>query len=104
MASTKSQVAIVGVGKVGAAVAHALILGSIVDEILLVDVKVEFRDGHVADLSDAAYCTGSKTRVRAATYREASQCDIVVLAAGSKYSLGKILVSGRVGIFWPLLT
>lgn len=90
MASTKSQVAIVGVGKVGAAVAHALILGSIVDEVLLVDIKVEFRDGHVADLSDAAYCTGSKTRVRSATYREASQCDIVILAAGSKYSLGKM--------------
>lgn len=97
MVSTISQIAIVGVGKVGAAVAHALVLGSIVDEVLLVDVKVEFRDGHVADLSDAAYCTGSKTRVRAATYREASQCDIVVLAAGSKYSLGRVSSSHGLG-------
>lgn len=86
---SRSQIAIVGVGKVGAAVAHALVLGSAASELLLVDVKVDFRDGQVRDLSDAAYCANSATRVRAATYHEAAQCDIVVITAGSKYSVGK---------------
>lgn len=84
-----SRIAIVGVGKVGAAVAHALILRSVASELLLVDVKVSYRDGQVHDLSDAAYCNSSVTRVRAANYQEAAQCDIVVITAGSKYSLGK---------------
>ena len=40
-----SRIAIVGAGQVGGAVAYALILGSIVCELLLVDVKVDLRDG-----------------------------------------------------------
>jgi L-lactate dehydrogenase len=83
-----SRVAIIGVGQVGAAVAYALILGSIADELLIVDIRAEWRDGQVRDLTDAAYALGSRTRVHAAGYREASQCDIVVITAGSKFSYG----------------
>ncbi len=84
-----SRIAIVGAGQVGGAVAYALILGSVACELLLVDVKVDLRDGQVRDLSDVAYAAGGGTRVRAATHHEAGQCDIVVITAGSKYSLGK---------------
>ena len=83
------RIAVVGVGQVGAAAAYALILGSIASELLLVDVKVDLRDGQVRDLSDVAYSRNSGMRVRAATHREAGQCDIVVITAGSKYSIGK---------------
>ncbi|KAL4744227.1 hypothetical protein BDW72DRAFT_189018 [Aspergillus terricola var. indicus] len=86
-----SQIAIVGVGQVGAAAAYALVLGSIADELLLVDIRAAWRDGQVRDLSDAAYASRSKTRVYGATYREASQCDIVVITAGSKYLYGRSL-------------
>jgi L-lactate dehydrogenase len=84
-----SRIAVVGVGQVGAAAAYALILGSIANELLLVDVKIDLRDAQVRDLSDVTYSDNSGTRVRAATYREASQCDIVVITAGSKYSIGE---------------
>ncbi|CBF70728.1 protein ldhA [Aspergillus nidulans FGSC A4] len=84
-----SRIAIVGVGQVGAAAAYALVLGSIADELLLVDTRAAWRDGQVRDLSDAAYASRSKTRVYSATYREASQCDIVVITAGSKYLYGQ---------------
>ena len=84
-----SQIAIIGVGQVGAAAAYALIIRSIAKELLLVDTKVSFRDAQVRDLSDVAYSCNSNTRVRGATYREASQCDIVVITAGSKHSVGK---------------
>lgn len=90
---SKSRIAIVGVGQVGAAAAYALILGSVASELLLVDTKVDLRDSQVHDLSDVTYSGNSSTRVRAATYREASQCDIIVVTAGSKYYRGKTLIA-----------
>lgn len=90
-----SRIAIIGVGQVGSAAAYALILGSIASELLLVDVKVDLRDGQVRDLADVAYSSNSGTRVRAATYHEAGQCDIVVITAGSRSSLGKGSVRWR---------
>ncbi len=93
MASESSKaaprIAIVGAGQVGGAVGYALILGSVARELLLVDVKVDMREGQVRDLSDVAYAAGGGTRVRAASHREAGQCDIVVITAGSKYGTGK---------------
>jgi L-lactate dehydrogenase len=84
-----SRIAIIGVGQVGAAAAYALILNTVVNELLLVDVKTNLRDGQVRDLSDVSYRENSGTRVRAATYHEAGQCDIVVITAGSKFTIGK---------------
>jgi L-lactate dehydrogenase len=83
------RIALVGVGQVGGAAAFALILGSIASELLLVDNKIDLRDAQVRDLSDVAYCNNSTTRVRAATYHEAGQCDIIVITAGSKHTLGQ---------------
>ncbi|KKK22771.1 hypothetical protein ARAM_003911 [Aspergillus rambellii] len=83
-----SRIAIIGVGQVGAAAAYALILGSVANELLLVDVKSELRDAQVRDLSDVTYSGNRGTRVRAATYREAAECDVVVITAGSKYCIG----------------
>ena len=84
-----SRIAIVGAGQVGGAVAYALIPTSGASELLLVDTKVDLRDGQVQDLSDVAYSSKSRTRVRAATYSEASQCDIVIITAASRHPLGK---------------
>lgn len=83
-----SRIAIIGVGDVGAATAYSLILGSVCDELLLVDKKIDFRDGQVYDLSDATYRERSQTRVRPGTYKEAGQCDIVVITAGAKQKTG----------------
>jgi L-lactate dehydrogenase len=89
--TTKSgaRIAIVGVGQVGGATAYALILKSIASELLLVDNNMTLRDGQVRDLSDVAYNSNSSTRVRAASYTEAGKCDIVIITAGSKHTLGK---------------
>ncbi|KAK3943423.1 hypothetical protein QBC46DRAFT_377778 [Diplogelasinospora grovesii] len=84
-----SRIAIVGVGQVGGAAAYALVLSSTASELLLVDIKIDLRDAQVRDLSDVAYSSNSSTRVRAATYHEAGQCDIVVITAGSKRTLGQ---------------
>lgn len=83
-----NRVALIGAGQVGSAAAFALILNSVADEILIVDIRSNLRDSQVQDLSDVSSCCNSKTRVRAATYREASQCDIVVITAGSYCPIG----------------
>jgi L-lactate dehydrogenase len=84
-----SSIAIVGVGDVGAAAAYALILGSVAGELLLVDVKEDFRDAQVRDLSDATHRGHDSTRVRVGTFQEAGQCDIVVITAGAKQKRGE---------------
>lgn len=84
-----SRIAIVGAGQVGAAAAYALVLGSVASEVLLVDLKIGLRDAQVRDISDVRYNSNSGTRVRAASYEEVRECDIVVVTAGSKYAVGK---------------
>lgn len=84
-----SRIAIIGVGQVGAAAAYAIILHSLASELLLVDIKTQLRNGQVNDLSDVSYSCNSKTSVRAATHQEARDSDIVVITAGSNYSIGK---------------
>lgn len=85
-----SRVAIIGVGQVGVAAAYALMLESVADELLLVDVKPDLRDAQVHDLSDVAFHkSNNRTRVRAATHREAGQADIVVVTVGSKSPMGE---------------
>ncbi|EAW15023.1 lactate/malate dehydrogenase family protein [Aspergillus clavatus NRRL 1] len=87
------RIAIVGVGQVGGAAANALILGSVARELLLVDVKIPLRNAQVQELSDVSNMSGgAETRIRAGTYEEAGQCDIVVITAGSKYSVGETSV------------
>jgi lactate/malate dehydrogenase, NAD binding domain len=83
-----SSIAVVGVGDVGAAAAYALILGNVAGEVLLVDIKESFRDGQVLDLSDATYRGNTSTHVRAGNFKEAGQCDIVVVTAGAKQKPG----------------
>jgi len=82
-----SRIAIVGAGDVGAAIAFACIMHQVAGEVLLVDVKEDFRDAQVLDLGDASY-RGSPS-VRAATYKEAGQCEIVVVTAGAKQKPGE---------------
>jgi L-lactate dehydrogenase len=82
------RIAIVGVGEVGAATAFAILLDSLCDELLLVDTNIDKRDGQVQDLSDAACCRNSSTKVRAASYEEAGCCDIVIVTLGTKHRIG----------------
>lgn len=90
--NSKPRIAIIGVGQVGGAAAYALILSGIAAELLLVDIDIDLRDGQIQDLSDVAYSKNSNTRVRAATYREAAQSDIVVITAGSKHLIGQTTI------------
>jgi L-lactate dehydrogenase len=82
-----SRVAIVGAGSVGATIAYALLLQKVTSEIVLVDIDEEVVRGQVLDLSDASFI--SSTQIRAGNYKEAGQCDIVVVTAGAKQREGE---------------
>jgi len=84
-----AKVAIIGAGTVGAETAYSLVLRSICTELLIVDTKTDIRDGQVRDLSDAATREDKGTHVRAGTYKEAGQCDVVVITTGSMRMMGK---------------
>lgn len=88
-----SRIAIIGVGEVGGVVAYNLTLNSIASELLLVDVDLGVRNAQIEDLSDVAFCTNSTTQIRPATYREASQSDIVIITAATRHTLGTRLNS-----------
>ncbi|KAH3598691.1 hypothetical protein KXW46_006603 [Aspergillus fumigatus] len=87
------RIGIIGVGQVGAAAANALIMNSVARELILVDIKTELRNAQVQELSDVSRMSGrAETRVRAGTYHEAGQCDIILITAGSKFSVGETSV------------
>jgi L-lactate dehydrogenase len=86
---TRLRVAIIGVGQVGGAAAYGLILRSVACDLLLVDNNIALRDSQVRDLTDAAYTTNSSTRIQGGDYHDAGQCDIIVITAGSRHTVGQ---------------
>ncbi|PWY91992.1 L-lactate/malate dehydrogenase [Aspergillus heteromorphus CBS 117.55] len=82
-------IALIGLGSVGASTALSIIHQRIPATLLLVDIKSTLRDAQVNDLSDAALVHGSVTQVHAATHREASQADVVIITAGARYTPGE---------------
>jgi L-lactate dehydrogenase len=86
----KTTIAILGCGDVGATLAYTLILQSICTEVLLIDPKTSLLHGQVRDLTDA---TSRSTKVRAGTYADAAQADIIVITAGAKQKPGESRLS-----------
>ena len=73
------KVAIIGAGSLGSTVAYSLILRRMVAEILLVDINTDILQGQILDLSGAAL--GTRTIVRAGTFKEAGQSDVILITA-----------------------
>jgi L-lactate dehydrogenase len=87
MVSPPNRIAIIGAGSVGADIAFALLLGRVAAEIVLVDIDTARCHAQVQDLSDGAFL--SSTRVREGSFRDASQCEIIVISAGAKQRPGE---------------
>lgn len=76
-----TNIAIIGVGSVGAATAYACMLKNICAEILLVDVNDSLCKGEVLDLSDALSFSTTSNIIQS-NYTQAAQADIIIIAAG----------------------
>lgn len=78
------RVGIVGAGNVGATVAYSLAMLGSCHEIILRDNKVDVARGKALDMSQAAAAVRSHTVVSVAeTMEELTDCDVVVVTAGS---------------------
>ncbi|GLA57107.1 hypothetical protein AtubIFM54640_003232 [Aspergillus tubingensis] len=84
-----ATIALIGLDSVGASTALSLIRREIQATLLLVDMDTELQDAQVRDLSDAALFYESVTKVQAATHREASQADVVIITEGMKPTPGE---------------
>ncbi len=83
-----TKIAIIGTGSVGATTAYACIMRNIAAQIMLVDVDEKKCKGEVLDLSDALPFSAT-SKVEQATFTQAAQADIIIIAAGKPQSPGQ---------------
>jgi len=114
-----NKVMVVGTGNVGMSYAFALLhQRTNVNELILVDINTEDAEGEAIDMSDALAVSPSYLKIRAGSYADAGDCDLVVITAGVpqkpgetrmdllkknaaifKDMIGQIMESGFDGIF-----
>ncbi|MBR5419003.1 L-lactate dehydrogenase [Candidatus Saccharibacteria bacterium] len=114
-----NKVMVVGTGNVGMSYAFALLhQRTNVNELILVDINTEDAEGEAIDMSDALAVSPSYLKIRAGSYADAGDCDLVVITAGVpqkpgetrmdllkknaaifKDMIGQIMDSGFDGIF-----
>lgn len=79
------KVVIVGCGNVGVACANSLInQHTKIDELILIDIDKKKALGHAMDLSHASIYSKSKINIKAGSFVDCSDANIVVIAAGAK--------------------
>ncbi|MBR2709064.1 L-lactate dehydrogenase [Candidatus Saccharibacteria bacterium] len=85
-----NKIMIVGTGNVGASIAFALInQRSAVNEIILTDIIAKDAEGEAMDLRDALAVSPSYVKIKNGTYKDAKDCDIVVITAGANQKPGE---------------
>ena len=97
-----NKVMIVGTGNVGASIAFAILnQRTAVNEIILTDIVAEDAEGEAMDLRDALAVAPSYVKVSNGTYKDAKDCDVVVITAGAAQKPGETrmeLLNKNVGI------
>lgn len=85
-----NKIMIVGTGNVGASIAFSLInQRTAVNEIILTDILAKDAEGEAMDLNDALAVAPSYVKIKNGTYKDARDCDIVVIAAGAAQKPGE---------------
>jgi len=90
MVDNKNKVMIVGTGNVGMSYAYALLnqrTGT--DELVLVDLDNEDAEGEALDLRNGLGFTPGTMKIRSGGYKDAHDCDLVVITAGAKQAEGE---------------
>lgn len=85
-----NKIMIVGTGNVGASIAYALInQRTAVNEIVLTDIIAKDAEGEAMDLRDALPVAPSYVKISNGTYKDARDCDVVVITAGAAQKPGE---------------
>lgn len=83
MGIKNTKVAIVGTGLVGSSTAFSLVTQGVCDEVLMIDINNERAVGEAMDLNHSIEYLNRNTKVRAASYDECGDVDIIVITAGA---------------------
>ena len=85
-----NKIMIVGTGNVGASIAFALLnQRTAVNEIVLTDIIAKDAAGEAMDLKDALAVSPSYIKIKNGTYKDARDCDVVVITAGAAQKPGE---------------
>ena len=85
-----NKIMIVGTGNVGASIAFAIMnQRTAVNEIVLTDIIAKDAEGEAMDLRDALAIAPSYVKVSNGTYKDAHDCDAVVITAGAAQKPGE---------------
>ena len=85
-----NKIMIVGTGNVGASIAYAITQQrTAVNEVILTDIVPKDAEGEAMDLNDALAVAPSYAKIKNGTYKDAKDCDIVVITAGAPQKPGE---------------
>lgn len=76
------KVVLIGTGMVGMSYAYSLLNQSVCDELVLIDVDKKRAEGEAMDLNHGLAFSGSNMKIYAGEYKDCSDADVVVIAAG----------------------
>ena len=77
------KVAILGVGQIGGALAHHLVLRNLCEELVLVDADPRLARAQAADLRHSLGVLGGRTRIRSGTYYDCDDAQVCVLTVSA---------------------
>ncbi|HHV33017.1 L-lactate dehydrogenase [Caproiciproducens sp. LBM24188] len=89
MLINKSRVVIVGAGAVGSSTAFSLVTQGVCDEVVLTDIRQEKAVGEAMDLRHGIEYLNRNVEVRAGSYEDCANADIVVITASAPYVQGQ---------------
>lgn len=85
-----NKIMIVGTGNVGASIAFAIMnQRTPINEIILTDILASDAEGEAMDLRDALASAPSYIKIKNGTYKDAKDCDVVVITAGAAQKPGE---------------
>ena len=85
-----AKIMIVGTGNVGASIAYCLVnQRTSVDELILTDINNADAEGEVIDLKDTLTVSPSYLKIRSGTYKDAKNCEIIIITAGAPQKPGE---------------
>lgn len=88
MSKSKSKIAIIGTGFVGASIAFAMSLNKLANELVLIDVNNEKASGEAMDINHGLSFVGQMS-VYAGDYSDCADCDVIIITAGANRKPGE---------------
>lgn len=103
----RNKVVLIGDGAVGSSYAFAVVAQGLADELVIIDLDEAKVKGDVADLNHSAPYGDSPVKVKAGSYEDCSNADLIVITAGAAQKPGETrldLVEKNTKIFKDIVT